>query len=211
MKIRNGFVSNSSSSSFIIALPTKTKCKHCGKKNEDMLWVIHDILKTVYEKENCDGANLPKYGGVAEYLITSMAEEVKSLKKDIYWCNKEKKILEKALKNKDAMNIYERLDDLELHRIPRHSREFEAVRKRYSDSAGIYDSVSDRIHDLEKTIASAGKKISNFSKKARLVNKAVKNDDTVFVFNLDNASEYRNIIDRLIENGHVTLIDREST
>jgi hypothetical protein len=37
MKVRNGFVSNSSSSSFIIALPPKVPCSYCGRADPDIL------------------------------------------------------------------------------------------------------------------------------------------------------------------------------
>lgn len=41
MKIRNGFVSNSSSSSYVIAIKvTNEACPHCGRKDPDFLDVI---------------------------------------------------------------------------------------------------------------------------------------------------------------------------
>lgn len=40
MKIRNGFVSNSSSSSFIVALNPKEKCPHCGRSSPNMIDLI---------------------------------------------------------------------------------------------------------------------------------------------------------------------------
>ena len=41
MKIRNGFVSNSSSSSYIIALRNNNKpCPHCGRKDPNLLDMI---------------------------------------------------------------------------------------------------------------------------------------------------------------------------
>ena len=43
MKIRNGFVSNSSSSSFIIAVKKlSTPCKCCGRKDPDILDVLEN-------------------------------------------------------------------------------------------------------------------------------------------------------------------------
>lgn len=40
MKIRNGFVSNSSSSSYIIAFKMGDPCEHCGRKDPDVLSFI---------------------------------------------------------------------------------------------------------------------------------------------------------------------------
>ncbi len=41
MKIRQGFVSNSSSSSFIVAIaPENSKCPHCGRGDRDFLDII---------------------------------------------------------------------------------------------------------------------------------------------------------------------------
>jgi len=40
MKIRNGFVSNSSSSSFIVHIKKEPKCPHCGRGDIDLTEVI---------------------------------------------------------------------------------------------------------------------------------------------------------------------------
>ena len=50
MKYRNGFVSNSSSSSFLIALKkTSTPCPHCGRKDPDFL----DMVEQSGNDDNC--------------------------------------------------------------------------------------------------------------------------------------------------------------
>jgi hypothetical protein len=50
MKIRDGFVSNSSSSSFIIAYKVGDPCSHCGRSNIDM----SDIIKKVNYNNSVD-------------------------------------------------------------------------------------------------------------------------------------------------------------
>jgi len=43
MKTRNGFVSNSSSSSFIIAVKELNPCKHCGRSDPNIIGIITRI------------------------------------------------------------------------------------------------------------------------------------------------------------------------
>ena len=51
MKTRNGFVSNSSSSSFVIAVKESVPCKHCGRKDPDIL----DLLdNSHYTHSDCN-------------------------------------------------------------------------------------------------------------------------------------------------------------
>ena len=59
MKIRNGFVSNSSSSSFIIKVKINDKCSHCGRSDINIL----DMLRN-----NDDGDTCISLEGKAEVL-----------------------------------------------------------------------------------------------------------------------------------------------
>ena len=58
MKIRNGFVSNSSSSSFIIKVKINDKCSHCGRSDS-----ILDYIRNSNDGETCIDAE-----GKAEVL-----------------------------------------------------------------------------------------------------------------------------------------------
>lgn len=49
MKTRNGFVSNSSSSSFVIAVKESKKCKHCGHKKHTILDSIRHATEFSYD------------------------------------------------------------------------------------------------------------------------------------------------------------------
>jgi len=56
MKTRNGFVSNSSSSSFIISVKTSKKCKHCGHKLIDILDKIRLASESSFDNSvNAEG------------------------------------------------------------------------------------------------------------------------------------------------------------
>jgi hypothetical protein len=50
MKVRTGFVSNSSSASFVVAVKQTEKCPHCGRSDVDFLDLVEQIgAKADYE------------------------------------------------------------------------------------------------------------------------------------------------------------------
>lgn len=77
MKIRNGFVSNSSSSSYIIALrKVNTPCPYCGRKDPDIL----DMISEAY---NHNDDNRVRYRGhdvlTSGYFLNLSPEEQKKI------------------------------------------------------------------------------------------------------------------------------------
>ena len=79
MKIRQGFVSNSSSSSFIVAFKDSEPCKACGRKNLN----IADLIErsSDYYDDNHVRANGKKE--VLEYVLKEGWPEDKKLIDDI--------------------------------------------------------------------------------------------------------------------------------
>ena len=55
MKIRNGFVSNSSSSSFVIAYTQSEPCSHCGRSDFDFMEVFRNIEDGGDTEVRCEG------------------------------------------------------------------------------------------------------------------------------------------------------------
>ena len=81
MKQRNGFVSNSSSTSFIIAITSSNKCKCCGR--EDL-----DILSLIESTSN--------YGSNDNHVDAVGKEEViKHIQENWFESDKSKKLIEK--------------------------------------------------------------------------------------------------------------------
>jgi hypothetical protein len=63
MKIRNGFVSNSSSSSFIISVHKTNECSHCKRSDSNFL----DFIKKIEDPNGCDRTKM--YARGAEEVI----------------------------------------------------------------------------------------------------------------------------------------------
>jgi hypothetical protein len=85
MKIRNGFVSNSSSSSFIIAFKDSEPCKHCGRKDTNILNAIENI--SFYNDDNkvdSIGSDVIKYLKDYEHYNDEQIKEVEKYIKEGY-------------------------------------------------------------------------------------------------------------------------------
>ena len=75
MKIRNGFVSNSSSSSFIVAVNPKEKCPHCGRSSMNIV----DVLAST---DWCNDTEL-KWTNPTEF-INELEKEIEKEQLDLY-------------------------------------------------------------------------------------------------------------------------------
>lgn len=107
MKIRNGFVSNSSSSSFIIETKENIPCKVCGRKDEDII----DVLKNITEN-NDSGIEASGKEDVLEYVSdwldnNKIIEEIKNAKGEVYCISisYHDEILNKLLQSSKSIRI----------------------------------------------------------------------------------------------------------
>lgn len=77
MKTRNGFVSNSSSTSFIIAVKKNIPCPNCNRKDDDFL----DSINKSADRRNC--VDQISYEEVMKVITYMRAQENPSLIEDI--------------------------------------------------------------------------------------------------------------------------------
>jgi len=96
MKTRNGFVSNSSSSSFIIAIKSGDVCPHCGRKDPDIL----DFMK--------NGSLM------SDTAIGSLGIEDILINRGLEWDGTKLQELENKMKEIEAKNEGWRFADIEI-------------------------------------------------------------------------------------------------
>jgi len=96
MKTRNRFVSNSSSSSFIIAIKSGDVCLHCGRKDPDIL----DFMK--------NGSLM------SDTAISSLGIEDILINRGLEWDGPELQELENKMKEIEAKNEGWRFADIEI-------------------------------------------------------------------------------------------------
>jgi len=99
MKIRNGFISNSSSTSFVLAVIDRKECKHCGSSTADYL----DLLYYHSEcKQTC--ANMS-----ANHYKEQIADDISEYKKDLAYLESLKKQYEGLQDNRNFLPVAEML------------------------------------------------------------------------------------------------------
>lgn len=101
MKVRNGFVSNSSSSSYIISIKRGTDIE-----KESALLFDFFIKQLKYSKSFTGSLMRDGFNGTVSQYIDIIKEEQQNVIKDLYWAAKRKEDLEKITKNKDAEKIF---------------------------------------------------------------------------------------------------------
>jgi hypothetical protein len=204
MKIRVGFVSNSSSSSYILALPKEKECEHCGHNNAQTL----KIARELFAKKNKDWkSRVPDpYSGDPKHYIDSINIEIEEIDKDIKWSLKKIKLLENLRENDDAIilfnewNTIERKTDIRPQRLLSEYKEEENIDTK--------EKLKRDIEYLNWNIRKKKERKTKLKSKRHKIERAVKDDDTLYVFEVDHRDNGQDIIEMLIDNGTVKIIEK---
>ena len=204
MKIRTGFVSNSSSSSFILAIPNDKECGHCGYSNAAIVELVMDLFG-----DKSWESYVPKtYSGNPVDYINAIDEEVEQLDKDIAWTIKKIETLENLSTNDEALQLFSEWNDI--------SRQSKARWRREVDEDENYKRVPREI--LRRDIGHLGASVERsrneknklLAKKAK-IKAAIDNNQTIYVFEIDIHDSAHSLIDALIKNGSVEVIEKVMT
>jgi len=211
MKSRQGFVSNSSSSSFVIAIK-----KAKSKKFSDPSSVIDFLIKH-------SGA---KYGDLKYFSQTPkkydflLKKEIKELQKDVRWVEKQKSGLEEALGNEDVVEILAKIN-----RMP----SIQSAKKRNEDNANkdktnednrfsreymhsMKEALEREITSLEYSLNSMGEKIKELQEKEKKIQPYLDGDWQLIGFEEDMwGSVLKSAIEDMARRKEAIIIEKATT
>ncbi len=199
MKTRNGFVSNSSSSSFVLAVPA-------GIVQETL-----DILTITMSEANWEEFYPKSFSGGLEEYKEILADEIEAAGQDVVWADeklKQLKCLYEDLRICAAISVWDSLSNPRLR--ARRVREMEEYREEHDlPPISPVEIIMHRVKDQKKKAQSTTARLSTRLSK---ITEAQEGGATVYVFeDVDYMAKEFRILETLIEKGALTVLERTNT
>jgi hypothetical protein len=206
MRIRTGFVSNSSSSSFILSIAKEQECKHCNQSNADVLNIIRDLFSSKKYEDY-----VPKtFSGNPEDYLVSIDTEIEEINKDIHWAHKKIQVLEKINKNPDAVCLMKQWDRIKEEQgrdkginFLRYGREDDKYR-----NENEIDTIARDLDWKRTSIKTLEKKRAELENKKSKIEKAINGEEQIYILEVNHMDDAHTLIQNMINNGSVKLIDK---
>lgn len=191
MKTRNGFVSNSSSSSFLVSVP-HISCKHCNHADH-LIQIINNLFHSKWK-------DLYISGNRDDYVV-KIDDELEAINNDIVWASYDLQALEKILQNEDAINLFSQWYAITDNASTRHRRFMD-------EHKDPVEKINGAINRQQHNITNLRKKINDLKEKRQLILSKTLEGQEVYSFEMDVMSNEYKIMEQLIEDGSVELIEK---
>jgi hypothetical protein len=211
MKLRNGFVSNSSSSSFIIAVnPNVSKCEHC-KATVNPIEIFGLLFNTLRLKDKrTNKVNYREnFQGLAKNVIENLDYLTKELKEDLdYISNKRKdaKILQNPEISELICPIFDIIDEIDLIKRDHSLKNIDYLRRghEFLNKDKLIEEVFDSLDSRENEIKS---KLNEYTE---LLEKFRKYPDWE-IYTVIDLTDYilREALDKLCQDGNTVIIKED--
>jgi len=202
MKTRSGFVSNSSSTSFILTIENEKECSSCGHSNAELILMAMEL----FTSKNWNGCVPSSFSGDPQNYIDSLNDEILELDKDIKQTKEKVASLEKILLNEDAIYLM-----AQHNRIEKDSKTIRYRRQEEEYYKDPKQQIENEIEWAKSNVKSYVARKKELEAKRYKICNAVKGGQTLLVFETDNSYMTEDLIDRLAKSGAINLIERKST
>lgn len=199
MKTRNGFISNSSSTSFIIAFNNDDMDEN--RKQFELLAEFicgEGSLNKIFSEKD-----LYAFRCTAGDRVEALQEEVKTVEQTREVLKKIVGDIEEKIKDPNVLAVVNEC-------LQCFSDLFRLRYMRVMEKEEVSSTVHEKLGWLNRDVASYNEKISELSKDILMLNK-LKGDTKIYGFEVDHMSRIRELVQKMEEKGMLTVIKKENT
>ncbi len=197
MKIRNGFVSNSSSSSYILAVKKDCHCENCKFD----LSTVFDIISQTFKRLEDADRYYPMISN-RDYTLENISDQIEECRKNIEFSNRELSSIKDIENNKDAVKLFCRWKEIFVSGSS-------IVQQRKVSEYGLIDKEIVYVREkLEQCIKENESIIEKLEERYDTTSK-LKDDYDIYSFTIDYMDPLHKFVKGLIQKDFVEVIEQE--